>query len=130
MLNFSLILNSSSVVIKFEKPFVASPFTNALSPLQILHLKCLENEGYEVQTLTNGTDAIERIYDTLPDIALVKLALEDISGDLVILQLKRMVKTQHIKFVLYSSHVAERTIIVDKISKKEGIDCFVQYSCY
>ncbi len=86
------------------------------------------NSGYLVNSASNGTDAIERIYETLPDIALVKLALDDLSGDLVILQLKRMTKTQHIKFILYASYVAERTIIVDKISKKEGIDCFVQYS--
>ncbi len=86
------------------------------------------NSGYIVNSVSNGTEAIERIYDTLPDIALVKLALNDISGDLVILQLKRMVKTQHIKYILYANYVAELTVVVDKISKKEGIDCFVQYS--
>lgn len=88
------------------------------------------NIGYVVNSASNGTDAIEHIYESLPDVVLVKLALEDISGDLVILQLKRMIKTQHIKFVLYTSFTAEQTIIVDKISKKEGIDCFVQYSTF
>lgn len=86
------------------------------------------NTGYVVTSSTNGTDAIEHIYETLPDVALIKLDLSDIAGDMVILQLRRMVKTRGIKFILYTEQGGERTIIIDKISKKEGIDCFLQYS--
>jgi DNA-binding response OmpR family regulator len=84
--------------------------------------------GYVVTSSTTGTEAIEHVYETLPDIVLVKLALEDIAGDMVILQLKRMAKTRDIKYILYTEQGGERTIIIDKISKKEGIDCFLQYS--
>jgi DNA-binding response OmpR family regulator len=86
------------------------------------------NIGYLVSSAENGTEAIERIYGTLPDLALIKLSLEDLAGDIVILQLKRMAKTHNVKFILYTEHTAERTIITEKISQKEGIDCFVQYS--
>ena len=41
--------------------------------------------------------------------------------------LNYLVLKGNIKFVLYASYIAEQTIIVDKISKKEGIDFFVQY---
>jgi len=84
--------------------------------------------GYIVSSASNGTEAIERIYVNPPDAALIKLALTDIAGDMVILQLKRMIKTRHIKYILYSERQAEKTIIIDRISKKEGIDCFIQYA--
>jgi DNA-binding response OmpR family regulator len=84
--------------------------------------------GYVVNSTSNGADAIEYIYENLPDVVLVKLTIPDIAGDLVILQLKRMARTQNVKFVLFAEEQAEKTIVIDKISKKEGIDCFVQYS--
>jgi DNA-binding response OmpR family regulator len=84
--------------------------------------------GYKVNVVSSGTEAIETIYVNQPDVALINLNLDDISGDMVILQLRRMVKTRHIKFALYSEKGAEKTIILDKISKKEGVDCFIQYS--
>ena len=86
------------------------------------------NIGYMVSSAGNGTEAIEYVYGALPDIVLVKLALFDIAGDEVVLQLKRMVKTRYVKYILYTEQTAEKTIIIDRISKKEGIDCFVQYA--
>lgn len=86
--------------------------------------------GYVVSSSSNGADAIEYIYSNLPDVVLVKLGLTDISGDLVILQLKRMARSQNIKFILYSPHQAEKTVVIDRISTKPGIDCFVQYANY
>jgi hypothetical protein len=38
-----------------------------------------------------------------------------------------MAKTKNIKYILYSQKQAEKTIIMDKISKKSGVDSFVQY---
>ncbi len=84
--------------------------------------------GYVVNSTPNGAEAIEYIYGNLPDVALIKLTTPDIAGDLVILQLKRMARTQFVKFVLYTEEQAEKTVVIDRISKKAGIDCFVQYS--
>ena len=85
------------------------------------------NAGYVVNSISNSADAIEYIYENLPDVALIKLALPMISGDSAILQLKRMAKTYNVKFILYTEQQAEKTVVIDKISTKRGIDCFVQY---
>jgi CheY-like chemotaxis protein len=86
------------------------------------------NAGYVVSSSPSGTEAIEYIYESLPDVALINLSLPDISGDIVIVQLKRMARSQNVKFILYSQHQAEKTVIIDRISTKPGIDCFVQYN--
>jgi DNA-binding response OmpR family regulator len=85
------------------------------------------NTGYVVNSISNGADAIEYVYENLPAIVLVKLSIPGVSGDAVILQLARMAKTKNIKYILYSQKQAEKTIIMDKISKKSGVDSFVQY---
>lgn len=84
--------------------------------------------GYMVNPAQNGTEGIERIANTVPDVALVKLGLVDISGDLVILKLKMMAKTQNVKYVLYTEKIAEKTIVMKKIGEKEGVDRFVDFS--
>lgn len=84
--------------------------------------------GFVVSLASEGAEAIEKIHALVPDVALVKLALDEISGDIVILHLKRMAKTHWAKYILYSQEAAERTVIIDKISRKEGVDAFIQYS--
>ncbi len=86
------------------------------------------NAGYVVNPARNGTEAIERIAAIVPDIALIKLGLVDIAGDMVILKLKRMAKTHGVKFILYTERTGEKDVIVEKISQKEGIDRFVVYA--
>ena len=86
------------------------------------------NAGYVVNPAPNGTEAIERISATVPHVALINLKLADIPGDMVILKLKRMAKTQGVKFVLYTEQYADKAIITEKIGQKEGVDRFVAYS--
>ena len=83
--------------------------------------------GYMVNPAQNGTEGIERIAGTVPEVALVNLGLVDISGDLVILKLKRMAKTQNVKCILYTERSAEKANIAKRIGEKEGIDRFVEY---
>lgn len=83
--------------------------------------------GYTVNPAQNGTEGIERIAGAVPDVALVNLRLADISGDMVILKLKLMAKTQDVKYVLYTQETAEKTNIAQKIGEKEGIDRFVKF---
>ena len=84
--------------------------------------------GYMVNPARSGTEAIERISATVPEVAVIKLGLVDIAGDIVIGKLKRMAKTQDIKYILYTEKTAEKVIVTERISKKEGIDRFVAYS--
>ena len=83
--------------------------------------------GYTVNPAQNGTEGIERISTAVPEAALVKLGLVDIPGDMVILKLKMMAKTQDIKYILYTDKGAEKADIADKIGAKEGIDRFVGF---
>ena len=83
--------------------------------------------GYMVNPAQNGIEGIERIANIVPDIALVKLGLVDIPGDLVILKLKMMAKTQDVKYILYTEKIAERADIAQRIGEKEGIDQFVEF---
>ena len=94
---------------------------NKLSPV-------FQNAGFTVNVAQNGTDGIERIAAGVPDIVLVNLGLQDISGDLVILKLKMMAKTQDVKFILYSDMIAEKNIVNEKIGEKKGIERFVKFT--
>lgn len=88
----------------------------------------LLNAGYIVIPALNGTEGIERIAQHVPDVALVKLSLMDITGDLVILKLRLMAKTQNVKYILFTPKSAEKAQIAQKIGLKEGIDSFVEYT--
>ena len=84
-------------------------------------------EGYVVSSARNGTEGVEKIFNNIPDVALVKLGLADIAGDMVILKLKMMAKTQGVKYILYTQQIAEMSTIAQKIGDKEGIDRFVEF---
>ncbi len=83
---------------------------------------------YMVNPAHSGMIGIERIRADVPNIALVKLGLEDIPGDTVILRLSQMSKTMDVKFILYAhrSDKHDRSVF-DKISDKTGILKFVEY---
>ena len=83
--------------------------------------------GFIIDSAQSGTEGIERIAGTVPDIALVNLGLTDIAGDVIILKLKMMAKTEHVKFILYSDAVAEKTIVTQKIGEKKGIERFIKF---
>ena len=87
----------------------------------------LLNAGYMVQMVHSGTEAIEHIFATTPEIALINFGLNDISGDAVIAKLKKMPKTQDVKFILYTEDVPGKAIIAEQMGKKAGVDRFVTY---
>jgi len=76
----------------------------------------------------NGTEGIERIAQILPDVALIKLGLDDIPGDMVILKLNTWQKHGCLKCVLYTEKIPERSTIASKIGEKEGIDRLLNLS--
>lgn len=87
----------------------------------------LLNAGYMVQMVHSGTEAIEHIFATVPEVALINFRLNDISGDAVITKLKKMPKTQDVKFILYTEDAPEKTVITQEMGKKAGVDRFVAY---
>jgi DNA-binding response OmpR family regulator len=83
--------------------------------------------GYIVNPARNGTQGIERVANTVPDVALIKLGLADIPGDVVILKLKMMAKTQNVKCILYTERSAEKTAIAQRIGSKSSVDRFIEF---
>ncbi len=89
----------------------------------------LLSAGYTVHLVRSGTEAIEHIFRIVPDIAVISFALGDIPGDAVISKLKKMPKTQDVKFILYTEDTPEKAIVAQAMIKKEGIEFarFVKY---
>lgn len=86
--------------------------------------------GYTVTLIHSGAEAMERVCAMPPDAALIKFGLTDIPGDNVILKLKKMARTQNVKFILYtedSEDSPEKAIIAEQMSQKEGVERFVKY---
>ena len=87
----------------------------------------LLSAGYVVHLVHSGTEAIEHIFSIVPEVAIVNFGLTDIPGDAVITKLKKMPKTQDVKFILYTEDTPGKAIIAQEMSKKEGVDHFVKY---
>ncbi len=84
--------------------------------------------GYKLSAVLTATDAIERMMQDPPTVALVKLNLKDIPGDLLVQKLIRMPKTERIKFIVYVNYRDQHdAAIVAKLADKTGVVSFVQY---
>ncbi len=83
--------------------------------------------GYIVNSAQSGASAIKRMTMDVPDIAIISLGLNDISGDVVIGKLNRIEKVQEVKFILYSTIILDldKQVINQKLSEKEGVCNFV-----
>ena len=89
----------------------------------------LLSAGYVVHLTRSGTEAIEHIFTIVPEVAVISFALGDIPGDAVITKLKKMPKTQDVKFILYAEDTPEKAIVAQAMIKKEGIE-FVRFVKY
>lgn len=87
------------------------------------------NADYTVLPARNGQQAIEKIMNELPDVALVHLGLVDIPGDTTILRLSQMSKLVKVKLVLYTGRNGQHDPqIMERLGAKSGIWTFVQYN--
>jgi len=84
--------------------------------------------GYSVSLAKSGALGIERIANELPDIALIRSGLDDISGHMVVLKLKHMAKTKDVFCVLYRLKRGTNAKIDKKILEKKGIVDIVEYT--
>lgn len=84
--------------------------------------------GYIVNSAHSGASAIKRITMDVPDVVVISLGLNDISGDIVIGKLHRLESAKNIKFILYTDKIpdSDKTIITQRISEKEGINKLVE----
>jgi DNA-binding response OmpR family regulator len=85
------------------------------------------NAGYAVNSAHSGAEAIERISEDVPNIALIKLGLQDIGGDLVITRLRHMAKTANVEYILYAQagDVSAQPVL-QKIGEKSRT--FIEYA--
>lgn len=86
--------------------------------------------GYQdVDVISTGVEALEKMMDNPPDIALVNLALGDIPGDLLIFKLQQFVKTQNVICVLYAHRNFERKqAVLENIERKTGVRVLREYT--
>lgn len=86
--------------------------------------------GYQdVEKISTGIEALEKMMDNPPDIALVNLALVDIPGDLLIFKLQQFIKTQSVICVLYAHRNFERKqVVLENIEKKTGVRVLREYT--
>ncbi|MBF0483423.1 MAG: response regulator [Candidatus Omnitrophica bacterium] len=90
---------TTSRALKLKTILIADHRKEELKKIALVFLEA----GYIVQIADSGAAAIERIFSSVPDFALLNLKLKDISGDIVAAKIKQMAKTSHIDTVIYSS---------------------------
>lgn len=91
-------------------------------------LGVFEKAGFKTTIAGNGVSGIETMLADPPDLALVKLGLADISGDLVILRLQQIARTRKTRTILYVPKDFELDIFVmEQISHKRGITQMLEY---
>ena len=68
--------------------------------------------GYEVEGLTDGTAALERVKSFQPDLVLLDLNLPNTPGMIILKSIKEDPATEEIPVMVMSSDDAEETVIV------------------
>jgi len=118
----SIVGDNESDGLRARRICIVDDDRDALNELAIYFLEA----GYIVNTAQNGASFISRTHMDIPDVAIVKLGLNDITGDVAIAKLKKIEKFQKIKFILYSKDKAGESDIVKNILDREINDQFVQ----
>ena len=84
--------------------------------------------GYRVACADNGTAGLELLASDVPTLAVVKLALKDIAGDVVVLKAQRMAKTAGVRFLLYERRdIRHLKVVRQQIGDKSGVVELVEY---
>jgi DNA-binding response OmpR family regulator len=118
-------LSKSGLLLRPRKICLVDNDQHTFNQLSLMLL----NADYTLMPARNGTVAIEKMMQEVPELALVHLGLTDIPGDVVIYKLSQMSKTMEVKFVLYSHRTAEHDRqVMERIAAKTGILTFVEYN--
>jgi len=109
--------SAKRVVIVDDEPQVARNILNVFS-----------KAGFKTEIAAKGVIGLETMMADPPDLAMVKLGLADLSGDLVILRLQQIARTRKIRTILYVQKDFELDKnVMDKIADKSGITQMVEY---
>ena len=79
----------------------------------------LENEGYKVQTSSNGA-CFQQLHGELPDLILLDILLSGEDGREICRQLKSSEQTKHIPVIFFSAHFS-----AGDITAMSGADAFL-----
>lgn len=71
----------------------------------------LEDEQYQVSVLQNGTEAVARIKESLPDLVILDLKLEGASGQDILETIRSDPATADIPVIVYTAAVLEAEAI-------------------
>jgi DNA-binding response OmpR family regulator len=62
----------------------------------------LTKNGFEVMSVTNGGEVIDKVKDENPDLVILDACLPDIDGRVICQQLKTALETQHLPVIMCS----------------------------
>ena len=84
--------------------------------------------GFKGEIIGKGLDAIDHIIDNPPDLAVISLGLEDLSGDLVILKLQGSLETKKTQFILYiRKNEMHEKAVMEHFAQKTGVRLMCEY---
>lgn len=85
--------------------------------------------GFKTDVANTAVLGIEKIMSNPPDLAVISLGLGMIAGDLVILRLRQMVKTQLVSFILYVKRNFEHDkTVMEMMATKTGVRLMYEYN--
>ena len=99
-----------------KKVLIVDDDNDILEPLAIL----LQEEGYDVQTTSKGTQTFTKVESYKPDLILLDILMSGSDGRNICKKLKRTKATKHIPIVMMSAHPGS-----DKDSISCGADTFI-----
>lgn len=84
--------------------------------------------GYSVHISDCAIEGMQKVSADVPHLALIRLVMPKMTGDLIALKIKNMTKTAQVRCIVYSGQGAARGEITRRISIKDGIDRFLEYT--
>lgn len=72
---------------------------------------CLEQEGYLIDQAGNGSQALELIHDTRPDLVLLDLAMPVMDGMTLLAEIRSLLPERRIRVIVMTAHGSVQTAI-------------------